>query len=126
MKKSLKYGIGIASIIAAASLGDMTDLNDRLYYPLIYRNTPLRENTYGNPFSIRKRYVLNNGFLEVQIGDEETNQYYSVTSELRVNERPLQEQLIDVTGNVIDTIQRRTNSFVGKLKNIYNEYRGRE
>lgn|SRR3989338_8953489 len=126
MKKSLKYGIGIASIIAAASFGDMTDLNDRLYYPLVYRDTPIRENTYGNPFSIRKRYVVNNGFLETQIGDCETNQYYSVTSELRVNERPLQEQLIDVTGNIIDSIERRANSFAYKLKKIYNEYRGRE
>lgn len=126
MKKSLKSGIGIATVIAAASLGDVIDLNDRVYYPLAYRNIPLRENTYGSPFSIRKRYVVNNGFLEVQIGDEGTNQYYAVTSELRVNERPLQEQLIDVTGNLIDGIQRRTNNFADKLKKIYNEYRGRE
>lgn len=126
MKKPLKYGIGIASIIAAASLGDVIDLNDRLYYPLVYRNTPIKENTYGNPFSIRKRYVVNNGFLEVQIGDEETNQYYPVMKDLRVNERPLQDQLIDVTGNAIDSIQRRTSNFADRLKKIYNEYRRRE
>lgn len=126
MKKSLKYGIGIASIIAAASLGDVIDLNDRLYYPLVYRNTPIKENTYSNPFSIRKRYVVNNGFLEVQIGDEETNQYYPVMKDLRVNERQLQDQLIDVTGNVIDSIQRRTDNFADKLKKIYNRYRRRQ
>lgn len=125
MKKSIKYGIGIASVIAAASLGDAIELNDRLYSPLIYRNTPIRDSMYHNPFSIRKRYIINNGFLEVQIGDEDTNEYYPVMESLRVNERPLYDQLIDATGNIVDSIGRRTTNFVDKLKKIYNEYGGR-
>ena len=123
MKKYLKYGLCAIALSSAAALGDTIDINDRIYYPIRYRNTPIGNNNYGSPFSIRKRYIVTEGFLEVQIGDEETNEYYPVMDELRVNERELQEQLIDTGSNIIDSLSKRANRYIDRVKNIFEGLR---
>ena len=125
MRKYLKHGILAASILAAASLGDLIDINDRIYYPLRYHNTPVREGTYEDPFSIRKRYLVREGLLEVQVGNQDTNEYYTITNELRVNERKATEQLMDTAGEIIDSLSRRANRMMDKVKNIYDRLRRR-
>lgn len=123
MKKRLKYGLCTAAFISAAFFGDAIDINDKLYYPIRYRNTPISETNYQDPFSIRKRYVVNNGLLEVQIGDENNNQYYPVTGGLRVNERKIPEQLMDSAESIFDSLSRRANNLTGRLKKAYEGLR---
>ena len=125
MRKYFKHGIAAASILAAASVGDFLDVNDRAYYPLRYHNTPVREGTYEDPFSIRKRYLVREGLLEVQIGNQDSNEYYTVTNELRVNERKATEQLMDTAGEIINSLSRRADRMVDKIKGIYDRLRRR-
>lgn len=125
MRKYLKHGILAASILAAASLGDLIDINDRIYYPLRYHNTPIREGTYEYPFSIGKRYLVREGLLEVQIGNQDSNEYYTVTNELRVNERKVTGQLMDTADEIINSLSRRANRMVDKIKGIYDGLRRR-
>lgn len=123
MEKKLKYAISAAAIISASMLGDAMDVNDRTVYPLIYRNTPVGDDNYKNPFSIRKRYIVHDGMLEVQIGDADSNEYYTVKDGLRVNERTMYQQAMDTADNVLESLSRRAKNLAQRVREEFNNLR---
>ncbi len=125
MKKTLKYGLSAAAIISAATFGDELNVNDKMLYPLIYRNTPIADGNYRNPFSVRKRYLVHNGLLEVQIGDANSNEYYTVKEGLRINERPMYEQALDTADDVLESLGKKARNLAEKVREELNNLRGR-
>lgn len=86
-------------------VGDYYNINDRITYKIMHRNTEISEETYQQPFELRKMYIKNEkGKLEVYIGNDE--RWHKVSRELRVNERSVNDMVAEKLEEVKKALRR--------------------
>jgi hypothetical protein len=99
-----------ASIIGAAFLGDSMNINDRLIYPIVYRNTRSEIGFTETPFEMEKYIIVNrNGNIETYFGNKRTKEYYKVREDGRAG--TLFEKLYYDSRDIYDSITLRLDKF---------------
>ncbi|MFH1455329.1 MAG: hypothetical protein ABIF40_00060 [archaeon] len=90
MKKKVKQGLCVLTMMSSMYLGDYCNVIDNVVNPVRYRNTIVAEECYNEPFDLKKMYRINGqGELEVYLGAN--GEYYLVEDELRVHPKTFKE-----------------------------------
>jgi len=114
-----KFGLALA-MFGAACAGDLFDVLDNVYYPVVYgliHPVQVAQDCYQRPFELKKEYKINGGRLEVYFGNRDI--MYKVKRDLSVNQKPLRVLLEERGRKVLDNSRKIISDIIDDILEGY-------
>jgi hypothetical protein len=116
IKNTLKAILLGTSLLGTAYFSDRININDRIIHPIIYHNKETADGFTEDPFSLEKRYVINDeGEIETYFGSRETMNYYRVRRDGRTCYGF--DSFVEDLEEVYETAKDKLNNIIDNIKN---------
>jgi len=114
-----KCGVALA-MVGAACAGDLFDVLDHVYYPVVYgliHPVQVAQGCYQRPFELKKEYKIRDGQLEVYFGSPDV--MYKVKRDLSVNQKPLRVLLEERGRKVLENSRKIISDIIDDILEGY-------